>query len=304
MLWCGARRTKSWLGFVEVSIPHDHRMGKLEAPPRWKWFSRDDPRRYILLLDLSLLTREEFTESFRENLQPLSTKDALVFVHGYNISFADACRRTAQIAYDLNFKGLSVAYSWPSQGRRRQYLIDETNVKWSVPHFQSFLSLILSDTGAEAVHVIAHSMGNRALVEALRAFDLSKLPEGSARLNQVIFAAPDIDADTFRDMAEEFRQKATRFTLYASSKDKALILSKKAHGYPRAGDSGEHLVLLDGLDTVDATEVATGFLQHSYIGDNDSILADVYDLLRGTPPPRFRLRRRERDGRAYWMFQP
>jgi len=292
------------LGSVKVSIPHDHRMGKLEAPPKWKLLFRKNPTKYILLLSLEFLDQGEFIESFRENLRQLSSKKALVFVHGYNVSFVDACRRTAQIAYDLNFRGTPIAYSWPSEGKPKRYLVDETNVHWSVPHFRKFLSLVLSETGAEAVHVIAHSMGNRALVEALRTFDLSKLPMGSARLTQVIFAAPDIDAATFQEVAEEFRQKAARFTLYASSRDKALIASKAVHKYPRAGDSGKYLVLLEGLDTIDATKVNTGFMRHSYIGDNDSILADVYDLLRGTPPPRFRLRRRERGGREYWMFQP
>jgi esterase/lipase superfamily enzyme len=292
------------LGSVKVSIPHDHRMGKLEAPPKWKLFFRNNQTKYILLLSLELFSQGKFIESFRKYLQQRSSRDALVFVHGYNVSFVDACRRTAQIAYDLSFKGVPIAYSWPSEGKTKQYLVDETNVHWSVPHFRSFLSLVLSKTGAEAVHVIAHSMGNRALVEALRTFDLSKLPVGSARLTQVICAAADIDAATFQEVAEEFRQKAARFTLYASSRDKALRASKAVHKYPRAGDSGEHLVLLDGLDTIDATEVNTGFMRHSYIGENRSILADVYDLLRGTPPPRFRLRRRERDGREYWMFKP
>ena len=35
-----------------------------------------------------------------------------MFVHGFNVSFADAARRTAQIAYDLAFGGPG-ALSWP-----------------------------------------------------------------------------------------------------------------------------------------------------------------------------------------------
>jgi esterase/lipase superfamily enzyme len=31
--------------------------------------------------------------------------DLLVFIHGYNTTFADALRRTAQIFYDLDFGG-------------------------------------------------------------------------------------------------------------------------------------------------------------------------------------------------------
>jgi len=301
-----AERGELSLGSVDVSIPHDHRMGKLEGPAWLKLQFRQDPAKHIVLLSLQVLARAEFIQSLQESFRQGPSKEALLFVHGYNVRFKDACRRTAQIAYDLKFKGVPIAYSWPSEGKFGLYTVDETNVTWSVPHFQKFLNLVLSETGAEVVHVIAHSMGNRALVEALRRFQARDLPIGSARLTQVIFAAPDIDADTFQDLAEEFCQKAARLTLYASSKDIALRASKRFHKYSRAGDSGEDLVLLDGVDTIDATTVDTGLMGHSYIGDNETILSDVYDLLRDGSPPtrRFRLHRRERSGREYWMFQP
>lgn len=300
-----ADRGELTFGSVEISIPHDHRMGQLEGPAWWKLEFRKDPTRHVVLLNLDVFDRDGFVQNLRKSLVERPSKQALVFVHGYNVSFEDSCRRTAQIAYDLKFEGVPVAYSWPSEGKTQLYLVDETNVHWSVTHFQRLLCLLLNEIGAEAVHVIAHSMGNRALVEALRALDTRELQPTSARLTQVIFAAPDIDAATFQEIAEDFRQKAARFTLYTSSRDAALIASKVVHKYPRAGECGKDLVLLDGIDTIDATKVDTELMGHSYIGNNDSILADVYDLLRDGSPPRmrFRLRRRERLGREYWMFQ-
>jgi tetratricopeptide (TPR) repeat protein len=38
---------------------------------------------------------------------------ALIFVHGYNMSFDNAARRAAQIAYDINFDGATFLFSWP-----------------------------------------------------------------------------------------------------------------------------------------------------------------------------------------------
>jgi esterase/lipase superfamily enzyme len=35
-------------------------------------------------------------------------KDAFVFIHGYNVSFEDAARRTGQFAYDLKFVGAPI----------------------------------------------------------------------------------------------------------------------------------------------------------------------------------------------------
>ena len=185
-------------GVVEVSIPHDHRVGELEGPSWWKLQFRKNPTKHVLLLSLESLSRGKFIKDLGKSLLEIPSKEALLFLHGYNVSFQDACRRTAQIAYDLNFQGAPISYSWPSESKPSRYLVDETNVHWSAPHFRNFLSLLLSETRAEAVHVIAHSMGNRALIEALRTFDVSKLPVNCARLTQVIFAAPDIDAATFQ----------------------------------------------------------------------------------------------------------
>ena len=80
--------------------------------------------------------------------------------------------------------------------------------------------------------------------------------------------------------------------LYASSKDRALGVSKRIHGYPRAGDSGDGLVVLPSVDTIDATDVDTSLVGHSYYGDNRSILTDLFTLLKhGNAPPRFGMTR-------------
>lgn len=196
-------------------------------------------------------------------------------------------------------------YSWPSEGATLRYTVDENNVRWTLPHFTDFLTLALTGLHARVVHVIAHSMGNRCLTQMLRTFDAAALGAGAAGRGQVVFAAPDIDSATFVDLAREFRRQAARFTLYASSTDRALLASKAVSGYPRAGDAGPGLVLADGIDTIDATLVDTNLMGHSYIGENDSILGDVFDLLKDgrAPEERFRLAARQRGGRRYWYFK-
>jgi esterase/lipase superfamily enzyme len=119
--------------------------------------------------------------------------------------------------------------------------------------------------------------------------------------------APDVDADTFADLAREFARSAERVTLYASSSDRALQYSRQMHGgLPRAGDSGASLVVVPGVDTVDVTGVDTGFVGHSYYGENRSVLSDLFGLLRDRKPPdqRFGLSPRQKHGQRYWIFQP
>ena len=39
-------------------------------------------------------------------------------------------------------------------------------------------------------------------------------------------------------------------------------------------------MLLPGLETIDATNVDTGFLGHSYFAEERSVLADIYSLIK------------------------
>jgi esterase/lipase superfamily enzyme len=122
---------------------------------------------------------------------------------------------------------------------------------------------------------------------------------------EVILTAPDIDADVFRrDIAPAIVKTAHRVTLYASSNDEALVMSKKVHGYPRAGDSGSQLVIVPGIDTIDVSSVDTSLLGHSYYGSNGTVLADLLDLLHDSKPPLQRrwLRPRQLGEMLYWAF--
>jgi esterase/lipase superfamily enzyme len=298
----GARRGELQFGVAEVSLPADHERGELEAPVWWKFEFRPDARKHVVLLSVSTHERADFVALAGSAVARSPRREALVFIHGYNVSFESGARRTAQIAHDLRFAGAPILYSWPSTSAALRYTEDETNARWTVSHFDAFLKMVLTELGADAVHIIAHSMGNRVLTESLKVL---QVPEDAAKMRQVVLAAPDIDADTFEDLSREFRTRAERFTLYASSRDLALKASKLVHGYPRAGDSTPDVLIVDGVDTIDASRVDTNLLGHSYVGDSSSILADVYNLLESGQPPaerRFHLEPRQRTGRQYWLF--
>jgi esterase/lipase superfamily enzyme len=301
----GPQRGNLELGACEVSIPKSHEVGELESPSVLRLEFREDPSRHVVLLGVQPEPAERFFTDLRECVGRSSQKSAFVFVHGYNVGFEDAARRTAQIAYDLKFDGAPIFFSWPSQAEILQYTVDETNVTWTAPHLLRFLTDVAEQSGAERIHLIAHSMGNRALTSALR--DLSLMHESSKPMfNEVVLTAPDIDAETFiNDIAPAVVKTARRVTLYASSNDEALIMSKKVHGYPRAGDSGSQLVVVPGIDTVDVSAVDTSLLGHNYYGDNSSVLTDIFELLNDSKPADQRQwLHAERLGLLkYWVFQ-
>ena len=80
-------------------------------------------------------------------------------------------------------------------------------------------------------------------------------------------------------MAPRLARTGIHVTLYASSNDRALLASKAFHGYPRAGESGTGLVVVDGVETIDASETTGGLLGHSYFAEDRRIMEDIFALL-------------------------
>jgi len=305
-MWFSGERGPLSYGVVRVGVPDDHRMGNLEKPHRWRLQFRPKPARDVMLLTIDTADSQTLADRGRNILHTAARPEALVFVHGYNVTFADAARRAAQIAYDLNFQGLTMLYSWPSEGATLRYTVDENNARWTLPDFHKFLHLALTEFGAQWVHAIAHSMGNRVLIDGLATFDTAALPDASAHLGQIVFAAPDLDAAVFRQLAPVFANRAHKYTLYASSQDLALLAAQGLARYPRAGQSGPDIVVVNGVDTIDATDLDTGLMGHSYVGDHTSILSDLFYLIRNGLPPsqRFGLSTAIHPDGTYWIFKP
>ena len=265
-------------GRLQVSIPMGHKRGELETPSIWKLQFRPSVEKHVVLLSVDPMSSDDFVREARQTIAQAKEHDALVFIHGFNVTFEEAARRTAQIAYDLRFGGVPLLYSWPSEGALFRYGVDETNARWTQPHFRRFLELVLTKLGATTVHVVAHSMGNRVLAETMGVLDPVTLPPGSSQLREIVFAAPDFDADTFAELAQTFRGRASRFTLYSSSSDLALKVSAFLHKYGRAGAAA---LIVDSVDTIDASGVDTSLLGHGYIAGNPSVMRDLTDLIRG-----------------------
>jgi len=278
----GAGRGDLTLGVAEVSLPRSRRSSDLPVPPWWRLESDEHLANHVVLLDVSVHYRENYVAALRKTVSRAARPEALIFVHGYNLTFEDAARRTAQLANDLDLPGVPILYSWPSEGRAHRYTVDELNVEWSLPHFEELLRLVLTESGARSVHVVAEGMGNRALARALGALDAVIPPasEGGASLRQVVFVAPDVDRDTFLGLVPRFAGRAERFTLYSSSRDRALQASRIVHSRPRAGESGAEPI--EGIDVIDANDANDG---NSAADTTSAILNDLAALLRQGLPP-------------------
>src|SRR5260370_37380979 len=229
--------------------------------------------------------RGEFFRAIAARLEPMQRKQIFVFVHGYDFEVDEAALWTSQLKADLGFSGVAIVYSWPSLASRLRYYAGENNAESSTSHLERVLEELAARAPGSAVHLIAHSLGCRALLRALDGIAREKSEAPVRMFAQIIFAAPDVDADVFRQLAPTAVQVSPRATLYTSAQDRALGTSGTLHGYPRAGDAEYDLVLLPGVDTIDATAVSASRLHHDYFLDRRGKLSATFPFLEGERPP-------------------
>ena len=291
-------------GFADVSIPPEHRMGAIERPSVWR-FEREDTRKHVVVKTIYVADPDYFQDLLSEH-SASSDKRALVFVHGFATALPDALMRSAQLKYDLAFRGPVVVFSWPSHGNALSYPPDAANAEWSQPLLERFLLEVARNPDINEITVLAFSMGAKLTASAL-ARSLSTWPaEHSKKVVNVVLAAPDIDRDLFlRDHLPSLTGGGSRrVTLYASENDRALDISRRFHQVQRLGSMKPTPAVARGLDTIDATAVDTSLTGHAYYGDNRSVVSDLYYLIHEKLPParRVTLRPAGDPKASYWRF--
>jgi esterase/lipase superfamily enzyme len=293
-------------GSCNVSVPIDRAIGSIPEPSFLKFEFSRDPNKHFVLGETVTLNKASLITQINERLSKSQGKNAFIFIHGYNVSFRDAALRTAQMAKDLNFDGVPIFYSWPSKNSFYSYPADESTIEWSEPYIKSFINDVARSTSAENIYLIGHSMGTRGLTGALVSL-LNENPDLKPKIREIILAAPDIDVDIFkRDIAPMMVSSNCNLTLYASKNDLALKASMFFHTYKRAGQSGDGLVVVNGIETIDASNVgATDLFGHSYFADTKEILSDILFLIqkRQRAAQRTWLERRLLNNSPYWILK-
>jgi len=264
-----------------------------------------DEAKHFVIRQLQIMTLDVWGELIRKT----QAQSALVFVHGFNTSFEDALYRNAQIVYDLDYRGLSILYSWSSRGSALDYRYDLDSAYSGRDGFIFLLKKLRDDFGIQRVDVIAHSMGNLLVLDALKNNAATANP---VHVDELVMAAPDVPRDGFERQLPDIQNIAAGTTLYASSADKALAASKLLAIYPRAGDVPNNglPVILPGLDTIDVTAIGDEFLglNHTEFATNRAVMDDLKILLesrrRASRLTEIRAYPETMDGPHYWRYVP
>jgi esterase/lipase superfamily enzyme len=293
------RGTALSLGQAIVSIPATHRRGVLERPSLLRLEFRENARRHIVLTEVVLRDVDQFIVEVDAEIRDSGRDQAFLFVHGFNVSFAEACRRAGQLGFDLQ-DFTPFVFSWPSRAEVIDYIADSTSVRWCVPHLIEFVNLLCSRTAVSSLHIIGHSMGVQALAELIPTC-LHRV-----EVKELILAAADIDRNVFEEQIAPMLSGQRRTTVYACQTDEALSLSRRLNrGYPRLGDCEDGICVAPGIDTIDVSGVAHSLLNHSTVFDVRTMVEDLHRLMdNGIRAERRGLIPKESRHGRYWAVAP
>lgn len=270
---------------VDVVIPPNHVAGKVERPRG----SRVNPdEHFVITQPRDFESQSEFRGEINQQLlkRPRGQRDAMLWVHGYNTNLTLAVLRAAQFVEDTGYTGIPILYSWASQSKLTGYVYD-INSALIARDFLEEVPAAVKDSPIEGLDVIAHSMGNFLVMEAIRGTSRSKSFNASGKLRNVILASPDIDVDLFAAQLRAIPREQRKFYVLTSDDDKALSLSSKIARGPRVGQLHADALSDLGVNVIDLSQIKdTSSIAHTKFVDSpeivqllgDRILAgDAYD---------------------------
>ena len=234
--------------------------------------------------------------------------DLVLLLHGYACDFGCGLSNAAELKNAYSTKALpleTAVFSWPADGVTVpwiSYASDRDDARSSAKAVARALRRIMDylhrlPQGVwcnQRVHLVAHSMGNYVLRNALQAlisdFGARPLP----RLFETIFLmAADEDADAFETDKKLARlpELAQSVQVYFASNDRALTISDKTKANPdRLGSTGPRTMtaLPQKVTLVDCTQVSgtSGLTDanHQYYRKRTEVIRDVQQVLAGKPP--------------------
>ena len=243
-------------------------------------------------------------DAFDTAIDAAATKPVVLFVHGYSYGFAKTCQMGVALRRMLEDRATVVMFSWPSDANPADYAADQVDIEWSVPALAGLVQRLGNRAGPQRLRIVAHSLGTRGVLFALAWLRLEG--EEGRIADHLTLLAPDYDAAAFRTQYRHLRKAVDRVSLYASTNDTPLLLSQTLHGYPRLGQSGQHLTIIEGMETIDVSGLGryhpTG---HEYFFYHPVVAADLVESLAlGTPPAeRTHTRSRKLQDLRYWTLE-
>lgn len=251
------------------------------------------------------------------------TRDALLFVHGFNNTFDDAVIRMAMSWHMAGREGIPMVYTWPAgSGGLLGYFFDRESGEFTIVHLKRTILALATCPHIERIHILAHSRGTDVAVTALRELNAEirgalglgyvpamlgltehagglgsrgPMPHQLLKIATLVLAAPDLDMEVFqqRFFGENAIYMAGRTVIYVSPDDSAIGFANRLFGSKdRIGtltakdlspEQHERLSRITNLELISC--LVKGGSSHAYVAQHPSALSDLILLLRDRAKP-------------------
>jgi len=282
------------------------------------WFQNEE----IKLRQVRGLEQGRFVEEVAAAVAASPEKSLLILVHGFRDAFPSALRKTAFVSHILDIDTPVLVFDWPgNQGSSLSgYRRARDAAVASGPDFARALDVVSREVRPERLWIVANSMGGQVVAEAFRAlYEDPSWADADTEFEEVVLTAPDVSREEFDEHFGPMMRALTRhLTVYVSSNDRALVLSRLVNRERRLGESSlgpnqleaaRHVArLLDNDETVtlvDVTPVNRTRNFHNFSLETPEFFDDLYlrivDAERA-PLSRLLYPRETPDGRIYWVL--
>ena len=229
------RETSLKFGIFDTEIRASLGLGLLLNPS--DWFLNEE----IRLKNIEALEKEKFVAKLRQQVEASPRRSLLLIVHGFRERFPSALRKTAFLSHVLDIDTPVVVFDWPGdQGsslrgyRRARQVAAESGAELAAT-----LETIIEDVQPERLWLMANSMGGQVVVDAFSLLNRdADFSDSQTEIENVVLTAPDVDHQEFNDQfKQDIKALAKNVTVYVSSNDRALLISRVINRGLRLGES-------------------------------------------------------------------
>ncbi len=222
-------------GFFDTEIEPTLGLGMLIDPT--EWFQNEE----IQLREVQPLDQAAFVGQVRRLVQESPHRSLLVVVHGFREAFVSGLRKTAFLGHVLDINSPVLVFDWPGNqgsaliGYRRARRIAQA----SGAELATTLELIIREIQPDRLWLMANSMGAQVVAHAFSLlYRVEDLADAETEIEDVVLTAPDVGRDEFnRQFKREIAALTRNLTVYVSSNDRALLLSRVINRERRLGES-------------------------------------------------------------------
>jgi esterase/lipase superfamily enzyme len=256
----GRARDMSFASYT-VSVPPTHAIGQVEWPDE----NADPAQDFVMAAHRDLADSGAFLDAVQGRVRtlPAGTREAVIFVHGYNTNMAEGLYRFAQMQHDFDTGAIPILYSWPSAANAADYIYDRDSILFARSGLEDLIDT-LADASIERIVLVGHSMGGQLVMEVLRQRVIRK---GNLwpKMEMVTLISPDLDIDVFHAQTRDIGPLPQPFVVFTSGSDSALRLSEWLSGSSEKLGAAENL---DRLAALDVTVIDTTAIKGAGVDDH------------------------------------